>query len=72
MKADRKWPVKKLTAACGDVDTLVGTEVPTAVTISSTVFWDVTPCSQVEVHGRFGRTYFLHLQGRRISRLSNQ
>jgi hypothetical protein len=28
----------------------VGFEVLTAVSMESTVFWDVTPCSAVEVH----------------------
>lgn len=30
-------------------------------------FWDVTPCSSVDVHRLFGRKYYLHLQGRRVS-----
>jgi hypothetical protein len=29
------------------------------------VFWDVAPCSSC-VNRRFGRTYRLHLQGRKI------
>jgi hypothetical protein len=36
------------------------------------IFWDVTPCSLVEVHGRFGGTYCLHIQGRSVSQGSNQ
>jgi hypothetical protein len=34
----------------------------TASTTKNTVFWDVTPCSLVEICRRFGGTYFLHLQ----------
>jgi hypothetical protein len=32
-----------------------------------TVFLDVTPCNLVQVYQRFGRTYWLHPQGRRLS-----
>jgi hypothetical protein len=28
---------------------------------NTTVFWDVTPCSLVEVYQRFGGTCYLHL-----------
>jgi hypothetical protein len=35
-------------------------------------FWDVTPCSPLKVHRRFGWIYCLHLQGRRIRRIWNQ
>jgi hypothetical protein len=38
----------------------------------STIFWDITPCSPLEVNRLFGGTYRLHLQGRRISRARNQ
>jgi hypothetical protein len=40
-------------------------EVFAAVTMKNTVFWDVAPCSSC-VNRRFGRTYRLHLQGRKI------
>jgi hypothetical protein len=36
--------------------------------MKSTIFWDITPCSPLKVNRRFGGTYCLHLQGRRISR----
>jgi hypothetical protein len=36
--------------------------------INSTIFWDITPYSPLRVNRRFGGTYRLHLQGRRISR----
>jgi hypothetical protein len=29
----------------------------------SPILWDITPCSQLNVNGRFGGTYRLHLQG---------
>jgi hypothetical protein len=40
--------------------------------MESTVFWDVTPYSPVEVHRSFGRMYCLHLQVRRESQSKNQ
>jgi hypothetical protein len=40
-------------------------EVITAVTIKNAVFWDVAPCSSC-VNRRFGGTYCLHLNGRKI------
>jgi hypothetical protein len=45
----------------------VGFVVLTPVVMKSTIFWDITPCSPMNVNRRFGRTYRLHLQGRRIS-----
>jgi hypothetical protein len=47
---------------------VVGFEVLTAVIMRSSIFWDITPCSPLSVNRRFGGTYRLHLQGRRISR----
>jgi hypothetical protein len=44
---------------------LVGSEVLTAVIMKRTIFWDITPCSPLSVHRRFGGTCRLHLQGRR-------
>jgi hypothetical protein len=35
--------------------------------MKSIIFWDVTPCSLLSCNRRFGGTYRLHLQGRRIS-----
>lgn len=29
----------------------------------STISWDVKPCSPVEIHQRFGGTYYLHIKG---------
>jgi hypothetical protein len=45
----------------------VGFEVFTAVVMKSIVFWDMTPCSPLSCTRRFGGTYRLHLQDRRIS-----
>jgi hypothetical protein len=50
----------------------VGFEVLTAGLMKSTIFWDITPCSSLKVNRRFGRTYRLHLYGRKISRARNQ
>jgi hypothetical protein len=36
------------------------------------VFWDVTPCSLVEVHQRFGVTDRFHFQSQRMNLASNQ
>jgi hypothetical protein len=44
---------------------IVRFEVFTAVTMKNAVFWDVTPCRSC-VNRRFGGTYRLHLQGRKI------
>jgi hypothetical protein len=44
----------------------VGFEVFTAVTMKDAVFWDVAPCRSCEMNRRFGGTYCLHLQGRKI------
>jgi hypothetical protein len=51
---------------------LLGLEVLTAVVMETSIFWDITPCSPLNVNRRFGRTYRLHLQGRRISEATNQ
>jgi hypothetical protein len=42
------------------------------VALNSTIFWDITPCSPLNFNLRFGETYRLHLQGRRISQVINQ
>ena len=41
--------------------------LPTTVTRKTTVFWDVTPCSLVEVAGRFGETFIVHHHGRSMT-----
>jgi hypothetical protein len=41
----------------------VGSGVIAAVTMMSTIFWDVTPCSPAEVYEHVRGTYCFHLQG---------
>jgi hypothetical protein len=38
----------------------------------SIIFWDITPWTPLKVNRRFGGTYRLHLQSRKISRARNQ
>jgi hypothetical protein len=33
----------------------------------STIFWNITPCSPLKLTRRFGVTYRVHIQGRRIN-----
>jgi hypothetical protein len=70
----QRYLVQISTAGCfsGDYrvslsDNEVSLKLPTQITISlkSTVFWDMTPCSPLNFNRRFGGTYRLHLQGRR-------
>jgi hypothetical protein len=51
---------------------ILGFEVLTAVVMKSIIFWDITPCSAFKVNRRFGGTYRLHLQGRKISGARNR
>jgi hypothetical protein len=37
----------------------VGFEVPTAVVMKSSIFWDITLCGPLKVNRRFGGTYSL-------------
>jgi hypothetical protein len=48
----------------------VGFEVLTAVVMKSTIFRDIAPCSPLSVNRRFGGTYRLLLQGRRMRLLA--
>jgi hypothetical protein len=50
----------------------VGFEVLTAVVMKSPIFWDITPCSPLQLNRRFEGTCRLHLQGRKISQGRNQ
>jgi hypothetical protein len=59
-----KWILNKLSGRCG-LDSFVRFEVFTAVTMKNAVFWDVAPRRSC-VNRRFGGTYRLHLQGRKI------
>jgi hypothetical protein len=49
----------------GRTPNYAGFEVLTAVVMKSSIFWDIMQCSSLKVNWRFGRTYRLHLQGRR-------
>jgi hypothetical protein len=40
----------------------VGFEVLTMVVMKSTIFWDITPCSPLNVNRRFRETYLLILR----------
>jgi hypothetical protein len=44
--------------------TSVGFEVLTAVVMTCSVFWDITPCNPLKVNLRLGRICRLYLQGR--------
>ena len=60
-------PAEKLLASQEGLSSLklfvyVKFEVLSAVTVNSTVLWNVTPCSIAEVRRCFGVTYYLHLQ----------
>jgi hypothetical protein len=43
-----------------------------AVVMNRSVFWDTTPCGSLKVYRRFGETFRLYLQSRRISLVRNQ
>jgi hypothetical protein len=57
---------------CEYISQLVRFEVLTAVIMKDTVFWNVTPCSLVEVYQRSGGAYCVPLQGWIISQESKQ
>jgi hypothetical protein len=40
--------------------------------MKSSIFWDITLCSQVRVSLRVRETYHRHIQGRRVSQIRNQ
>jgi hypothetical protein len=42
------------------------------MSLKNTVFFDVIPCSPLEVYLRFGGHYCLHLRGRNVSQTTNQ
>jgi hypothetical protein len=65
----RHWLHRKISSEQLHVN--VGSVVLKAVFMKSTIFWDITPCSPLEVNRRFGGTYSRHLQGR-ISRARYQ
>jgi hypothetical protein len=48
------------------------TEVITAVSTKSTIFWVVMKCSPIEVYWRFGEPHWLHFQNQRARQANNQ
>jgi hypothetical protein len=58
-------PDRTITSNFFYIDFIVGFQVLTAVTMKNSVFWDVAPCRSC-MNRRFGGTYRLHLQGRKI------
>jgi hypothetical protein len=49
-----------------------GFQLLTALIMKSTIIWDMIPCSSLEVNRRFGGTYCLYLQGRKIIPARNE
>jgi hypothetical protein len=47
-------------------------EILTAITMRSIIFWAGTPCSSVQVYRRFGEMCFLHFQGSKLNQASNE
>jgi hypothetical protein len=56
-----------------DKFTILGFEIHRAeVMENSSISWDITPCNTSKVNRRFGETYRLKIQRRRISQSRNQ
>jgi hypothetical protein len=64
------WRFNFIMLYCWELDCV--TEFANNCTIKSTIFWDITRCSPLNVNRSFGGTYRLHLQNRRISQARNQ
>jgi hypothetical protein len=47
-------------------------DVLTAVAVKNSIFWNITPSIQVKDNRRFGGTYRLRFQGRRVSETRRQ
>jgi hypothetical protein len=64
-----KWPVHCLLPriCCTLVSSHITHSPKLILSLNSTIFWDIMLCSPLSVNWRFGGTYRLHLQGRRIS-----
>jgi hypothetical protein len=58
-------PVLRRKTRSADLSLFAGFEVFTSPTMKNAVFWDVAPCRSC-VNRRFGGTYRLHLQDRKI------
>jgi hypothetical protein len=52
-----------------EIQPIIGEHVPA---MKSSTFWVITLCSPLKLNRRFGGTFRLHLQGRRINRERNQ
>jgi hypothetical protein len=50
----------------------VGFEVLTPVVKKISIFWDITPCNPLKQNRRFGETFRVQLQRRRINQARNQ
>jgi hypothetical protein len=50
----------------------VGFQGLTTVAVKNYIFWNITLCSPVRINRRFGGTYRLHLQSRRINQTGFQ
>jgi hypothetical protein len=50
----------------------VGFEILTALVVKSTIFWDITLCSLMDVYWCVGGMRCFHLQGPRLSQASKQ
>jgi hypothetical protein len=50
----------------------ISAEIPAFSVVEKFVFWDITPCSPLEVKRLFGGICRPYLQGRRISKARNQ
>jgi hypothetical protein len=63
----KELDTERLTVNC-----MIGFEALTALVMKSSIFWNKTLCSSLKLSRRFGGTYCLHLQGRRIYQTREQ
>jgi hypothetical protein len=50
---------------CNIESGLTGANISYCHSVEIAFFWDMTPCSLVDIYQHFGRTYCLHLQSRK-------
>jgi hypothetical protein len=50
----------------------LGCYVLTRLNTKSSIFWDITPCSQIKFTRCFGEIYYIHLQYRKVNQANNQ
>jgi hypothetical protein len=55
----------------GIVENVASRLTRSAPRVISSIFWDITPCSPLKVNRRFGGTFRLHLQERKVSQYRN-